>query len=150
MQCIGKLFSGSGSKTTDADIAGIIVYHISGIEAVYGYLIALDGNRNESCRATTHHLNGDFSTSFATQTTHHIFCRHLYSGYQRIVYLYDTVASQYSGLLRRSARDSLYNEQSICSHIKLNSDTVEVALQRLVQLLHLFGVGISRMRIELL
>ena len=54
-----------------------------------------------------------------------------------------------SHLLGRSVAHGLYHKQGIFYHLKLYADALEIALQRLVHLLHFYGVVVGGVRVEL-
>ena len=148
LQGSGKLLAGGSGKAADTDITHLLVDHIRGIQAVNRNLVALDGKRNQSVGATTHHLDVDFGAFLAPQTAHHLLHAHLHSSDDRVIDFDNPVSGQYSDLFGRTSRYRLNDKQGVGSHVKLNADAVEVSQQRLVQPFHLFRIGISGMRVQ--
>ena len=99
--------------------------------------------------STAHNFQIHFRTLRPLQTAHDIFRAHLHTGNNRIIHHYNAVTGQNANLLRRTSRYRLYNEKSIFRHIKLNTDSFKIALQRLIHFFYLFRIRINRMRVKL-
>ena len=131
-----------GTETTDTDISHARTYHIRGVEAFHRNLVALHVEHQRILHLATH--NGELHRSAlrSAQAHHYLVAWHLHTGNSRVVHRHDAVASHDAGFLRRSLGDGLNHDERVFNHIELHSDTVEIALQRLVHLLRLLGVGI--------
>ena len=137
------------TKTIDADIADFIFQQIRSIEAVNRNFIPFHRKRKQFPHSTAHNFQIHFRTLRPLQTAHDIFRAHLHTGNNRIIHHYNAVTGQNANLLRRTSRYRLYNEKSIFRHIKLNTDSFKIALQRLIHFFYLFRIRINRMRVKL-
>ena len=148
-QCIHEFLVCSRCKTVNLDVTDLRSYHIRSIQTVHRNLVATDSEGKQLRNSPTQYLYIHLRTFWSLQATHDIFRTHLHTGYHRVVHHHDTVACQDSHLFRRSTRHRLNDKQGIFSHVELNTDTIEIALQGLVHAFHFFRCGIGGMRIQL-
>lgn len=86
---------------------------------------------------------------FGRASAHHFVSVHLHTGNDRVVHFDDAVAGQDADFLGRSSRYGLDDKEGVGSHIKLDTDAIEVSLKGFVEPLHFFRVGIGGVRVEL-
>ena len=144
-----ELIVGGGPEIGDADITDARPYHIDGINRLDGNLVAGDDECQLVGNAAAHHAQFHLGSLLAAQTFHDVFFRHLDTGDSGVVDRYDAVAGHDAHLLRGTVHHRLDDYQRVLNHIKLHADTVEVALQRFVHGLHLFGCGIGGVGVQL-
>ena len=98
----------------------------------------------------THNTKVHLRALRTTQTLHDLLFRHLHTCNCRIIDRDDTIASDNTNLLRRAIGHRLDDKQRIFYHIELHPNTLEIAIQRLIQFLDLFRSGVAGVRIELI
>ena len=149
LQTLAELIVGGSTKTANTDVAHLRTNHIGSIDRLDGNLVASNNKQQGVGNAATNNAQVDFRSLGTTQTTHNLLLGHLHTSNSRIVDGDDTIASQDTHLLRRTSADGLNDQQGILYHIKLNTNAFEVALQRFIGFLHLFGSKVTAMRIQL-
>ena len=133
---------GVGGKFIETQIAGLVIYHICGVDGINWYFGTCDGKgyrvRGD---ASLHTQHGDIHIRAfrAAQPLHDIVVFHLHSGDGSVVDGDYAVAGQHAYPLRRTAADRLYDIERVAVHVEGDADAAEVALQGLVNLLGLFG-----------
>ena len=146
---IGKFLSGGSGKAVHTDITDFSFYHVRSIQTVYGNLVALDGEGQQLFHTGTQHFYRHRGAFWSAQAAHHFVSVHLHTGNDRVVHFDDAVAGQDADFLGRSSRYGLDDKEGVGSHIKLDTDAIEVSLKGFVEPLHFFRVGIGGVRVEL-
>ena len=139
-----------GTEVGDAHIARLVVEHITGIDAVQGYLVARNAEGNQVGRRATAHLDSDLGALLAPQTLHDVGALHLHTSNEGVVDQHDAVASQDAHALAGSTRDGLDDIERILLHVKLNANATELALQRFLHILGFLSIGVTAVRIQFL
>ena len=142
-QGLGKLLARSGSKAIDAYVADARLNDIGGIEAVDRNLVALHGEQQRLLDTTPYDSEIHLRVLRPTQTAHNLVRAHLDARDSGVIDGCDAVACQDAHFLRRASADGLDDQQRVFYHLKLDADALEVALQRLVHGLDLFGVVVG-------
>ena len=117
------------------------------------YIVASNRKRHSIVRLTcltTKYLHIYLGALLATEHLHDARVLHLYPGNHSVIDLYDTVACENADTLRRTAGNGLNDIKCILIHIERDTDTAELALQRLIQFASLFGSAISGVRVKLI
>ena len=141
---LGSLFG----KARYTYIACCGVGHIACVDTVYGYIGAGDGKINKPGHILTHYLDVDARALGPAQAAHDVGILHFYTGDNRVVDLDYPVARQYAYTFRRPSGYGRYHIQRVRRHIERDANSGEVAVERFVEFLGLFGGGIYRMRVE--
>ena len=141
---------GFGAKARDAQVTCALIEHILGIDAVQGDVVARDAEGDEVLHAGTFHLDGDVGALLAAQALLDVAVLHLHAGNRRVVHIDDAVTCQHTDALAGTSRNRLDNVEGILVHVELDAHAAEFALQGLLKLLGLLGVGIGRMRVQTL
>ena len=127
-QGIEEFFGGGGTETVDADVTRVGLYHVRGVKAQDGYLVALHREVERIGHATAHDGQVDFRVLGSAKPAHDVFGAHLHSGDGGVVDGRDAVAGQYACFFRRAATDGLDDEQGVFYHLELHADAFEIAL----------------------
>ena len=143
------LFVGGGSEIGEAHEAYAGFHDIGCVERRHGNLVALDVEGERAVDAAADYAELHLRTLGPAQSAHDVLAAHLDARDGRVVDQRDAVAGNDAGLLRRSFGHGLDDYERVVEHIELHAYAVEVALQRLVELLRVLGVGIGRVRVEL-
>ena len=112
------------------------------------YFVALHGKEQRVGYTAAHDGEVDFGVLGTAQTLHDVFGAHLYAGNGGVVHGGDAVAGQDAHFFRRSSAYGLDDEQRVFNHLELDADALEVALQGFVHGLHLFGVVVGGVGVE--
>ena len=140
--CIGHLVLGCGSERAEADETNAGFHDICGVERLHGNLVARHLECVNAIDSAADDAEIDFCALRTAQTTHNLLAAHLHTGDGCVVDRHDAVAGYDADLLRRASGYGLNHNERVFKHIKLHSDAVEVALQRLVQFLGVLRVSI--------
>ena len=100
--------------------------------------------------ARTNHSEVNQRAFFASQALHDVALSHLDARYGSVVNGYDAVARHDAHLLRGAVYDGLNDHQRVFHDVKLHANALEVACQGLVESLCFLGVGVRRVRVQLL
>ena len=144
-----KLLVRGVGEAVEADVARGGVGHVGGVEAVHGDLAADDLELDQLRAASALHLDAHLGSLGPTQTTHDVGRLHLNARDDRVVDHDNPVASRQPDALGGAAGDDLDDVERIGKHIELDADAVKPALERLVEVFRLLGVGVGRVGVEL-
>ena len=125
----------------------MLIRHIRGIQAIHGDLSAYDLELHQIGSASPLHLHTYLRAFRSPKALHDIGSPHLHARDHRIVHLDDTIARHQSNLLGGTTGNYLNHVHRIGQHIELNTNTIEITLQRLIHLLGLLRIHISGMRV---
>ena len=93
-----ELLMGCSAEIANADITYLWTDHIDGIYRFYGDFIACNGKCKTVFDALADNAQFYFRALRTTQAFHNLLFRHLYASDSRIVYRYDSVASDDTNL----------------------------------------------------
>ncbi len=143
-----KFVIGRAGKSTQTDIPRTIIDHIASLTTMHRYEASL--HRKIQDVASAAHAQPHLAVTWPAQTLHDVVGSHFYPCNDRIVHRYDTVTCQQSGFLGRATRDHLHHIDRIREHIELDTNPVKSRIERLQFALGLLGIGVKRMRIQLI
>ena len=150
IETLDKLTISRSAEISDTYIADSRTNHIAGIYRLNWNLVAHHREHQTILNTMTHDTKVHFRALRTTQALHNFLFRHLHTCNCRIIDRDDTIASDDTYLLRRAVGHRLDNEQRVFYHIELHPNTLEIAIQRLIQFLDLFRSGVAGVRIELI
>ena len=141
-----KRRAGKLRQTNEADA---IRKHRRRLDTLDGDGIAHNRNIDQLVDILTLERESHLRAASSAQTLDDVVLRHLHTRHQRIVDLDDAIARHDSRLGTRAIGNDTQHDNRIGRSVERHANTVELALQRLVQLLHLACGDIYRVRIQL-
>ena len=145
-----QLFMRFCAEAADPDQTRLRSNHIGGIYRSHRNLVAFYIKLQHLVNTIAHDAQTHDGTFRTFQAAHDFLAAHFHAGNGSVVYGDNPVSGQDTGFFRGAFAYGLYHEQSIFEHVVLHADTLEIALQRFVHGLGVFGVRVGRMRIKLL
>ena len=132
-----------------ADVAGLVVEHIGGGNALLGDVATRDGKGMDHLGAIAHHAYLDLGVLGALEPVHGLFLGHYLTHKRLAIHAHNLVACQNAGLFGGTVLDDALDVNSVLSDDKLDTDTRERTLQVVGGSLCLLGIDIHRVRVEL-
>ena len=99
LHAVHELAVGGGTEIAYADVAHAGTNHINGIDALDGYLVALDFEGEHAADTLAHNAQANHGATGTTQPLHDVFFLHLDTGNGRVVDQHDAVARHDAHLL---------------------------------------------------
>ena len=147
-KALHKLLMGLRPEVADTDIADARTYHIRGINGLHGNLVTYDSEEQFVLNARTDDAKMHLCILRTAQPFHDLLLRHVNTRNGGVVDADDTVAGDDAHLLRGTVSDRLDHHQCVLQHLELDTDALEVAVQRLVEFLHLLGRRVTGMGVK--
>ena len=147
---IAKLLMGSGTEVADTDVADAGTNHVRSVDRLDGNLVADYCERQAVLDARADDAQNHLGVFGTTKSAHYLLLRHLHAGNGSIVDADDAVAGYNAHLFGGAVGDGLDDHQRVVNHVELHAYALEVAVQRFVHLLHLLGIGVGGVGVELL
>lgn len=131
-------------------VSDMVGDHERGLDALQRNGVAHDRHVHKVGDTLTFERELHLCTAAAAQAVYDFVLRDLAAGHDRVVDADYAVAGTHPGLVARTRRNDVQDDNRVGSHVEDNADAVELAFERFVHLLHLRSGDIDRMRVEFL